>query len=217
MPKGVYNRKKAKQPPRRKMSLSKQELQKLYLKDKMGTVEIAEKLNCSAQSIMYWLKKYNIPMRSIIEANKEQRKRLRSGNTKRVFNLTKDILHQEYIVNKKTPNQIASEHGCSWDVVRRNLLRNGFKLPQHTKGIKGRRSSTENRRFQKNALRAYGYKCHICGYDKFVNVCHIKPRFKGGDDLLENAVVLCPNHHAEFDYGIITVNKRKSDTPSNRR
>lgn len=216
MPKGVYNRKTAKQPPRRKMFLSKDELNQMYLKEKMGSVEIAEKLNCSAQTIMYWLKKHKIPMRSINEANKEQRKRLRSSKRQTVFKLTKDILYKEYVVSRKTPNQIASEYGCSWDVVRRNLLRCGFRLPQHTKG-NGKRTSTEYRRFQKNALRKYGYKCAICGYDKFVNACHIKPRFQGGSDDISNAIVLCPNHHAEFDYGILKINKRKSDTPSNRR
>lgn len=215
MPKGVYNREKSKPQPRRKFFIEKKELYKLYILQKKGTVEIGKELKCTAQAVMYWLKKFNIPMRSIKEANRTDRKRASTSKAKKVFNFTKDILFKEYVIEKKTPNQIASEIGCSWDVVRRNLLKHGFRLPQHSKGERGRRSSTEYRKFQKEALRKYGYKCEICGYNKFVNVCHIKPRFKGGSDKVKNAVVLCPNHHAEFDYGMIQVNKRKSDTLSN--
>jgi len=206
MPKGIYNRKTAKQPPRRKFFLTKEELSKLYLTDKRGTVEIAQSLNCSPQAIMYWLAKHNIPMRSIAEANLITLSKGGGGYKTKKFFLTKELLQREFVEKKKTPNQIAAEFGCSWDVVRMNLLRNGFKFPQHTKG-QGRRSSTIYRRFQKLALRKHGYKCQICGYDKFVNVCHIEPRFKGGSDTVENAIVLCPNHHAEYDYGILKLNK----------
>lgn len=204
MPKGIYNRKTAKQPPRRKFFLSKEKLDKLYTGEKRGTVEISKLLKCTSQSVMYWLAKYGIPMRSIAEANRITLSKGGGGYKTKRFFLTKELLEREYVLKKKTPNQIASEFGCSWDVVRRNLLRNGFKLPQHTKG-QGRRSSTIYRRFQKEALRKHGYKCQVCGYDKFVNVCHVEPRFKGGSDTVENAIVLCPNHHAELDYGILTL------------
>lgn len=206
MPKGIYNRKTAKQPPRRNMFLSKEELSKLYLKDKKGSVEISQILKCSPQAVMYWLDKFNIPMRSIKEANKITLSNGGGGYKTKKFFLTKELLQKEFVEKKKTPNQIAAEFGCSWDVVRRNLLRNGFKLHQHTKG-QGRRSSTVYRKFQKEALRKHGYKCQICGYDKFVNVCHVEARFKGGSDTVDNAIVLCPNHHYEYDYGMLKINK----------
>lgn len=206
MPKGVYNRDKAKAHPRRKMPLTKEELTNKYIVQKLGTVEIASQVGCTQPAIWYWLKKYQIPIRSIKEANKIVVSNRRGGYLNKRFFLTKEFLEREYAQLHKTPNQIASEFGCSWDVVRRNLLRNGFRLPQHYKG-RGRRSSTQYRRFQKEALRKHGYKCQICGYDKFVNVCHIKPRFKGGSDEVENAIVLCPNHHSEYDYGILEIKK----------
>ncbi|MHB8125556.1 MAG: HNH endonuclease [Desulfitobacteriaceae bacterium] len=59
----------------------------------------------------------------------------------------------------------------------------------------------------------YKDKCQICGetieisYDCFLSeVHHIKPLgVHNGPDVVENAVVLCPNHHAMFDRGTITI------------
>lgn len=55
-------------------------------------------------------------------------------------------------------------------------------------------------------------KCAECGYSKIVVVCHIRPVFKFVNDSLiseinslENLVVLCPNHHAEFDAGMLVL------------
>lgn len=52
--------------------------------------------------------------------------------------------------------------------------------------------------------------CRVCGYNKHVELCHIKPLNKFDDsDLLKeinspnNIVVLCPNCHWEFDNGIL--------------
>ena len=188
------------------MFLSKEKLSQMYIIEKRGTIEISKLAGCTPQAIMYWLTKYDIPLRSIAEANQITLSKGGGGYKTKQFFLTKELLEREFLQKRKTPNQIASEFGCSWDVVRRNLLRNGFKLPQHTRG-QGRRSSTVYRRFQKEALRKHGYKCQVCGYDKFVNVCHIEPRFKGGSDTVENAIVLCPNHHAELDYGMLTLSQ----------
>lgn len=33
----------------------------------------------------------------------------------------------------------------------------------------------------------------------YVEVAHIKPVFKGGQSIIGNLIVLCPNHHKEFD------------------
>ncbi len=53
-------------------------------------------------------------------------------------------------------------------------------------------------------------KCKVCGYDKHVEVCHIKSVSSFDDnDLItdinsfDNLIGLCPNHHWEFDNGHI--------------
>lgn len=54
--------------------------------------------------------------------------------------------------------------------------------------------------------------CRICGYDVFVDVCHIKPVASFGYaslireiNSLSNLIYLCPNHHREFDKKIIDI------------
>jgi len=53
-------------------------------------------------------------------------------------------------------------------------------------------------------------KCKVCGYKPHVEVCHIKSVSSFSNDSLideinsiDNLVGLCPNHHWEFDNGII--------------
>ena len=54
-------------------------------------------------------------------------------------------------------------------------------------------------------------KCVICGYDKHIEIAHIKAVSEFSDDALvseindiNNLVALCPNHHWEFDSGLLS-------------
>lgn len=54
--------------------------------------------------------------------------------------------------------------------------------------------------------------CIICGYDKHFEVCHVKSVEKFSDTTsvfeicdLYNLIALCPNHHWEFDNGLISI------------
>lgn len=54
--------------------------------------------------------------------------------------------------------------------------------------------------------------CQVCGYDKHVELAHIKPISSFGLDTKlgevnnpKNIVVLCPNHHWELDKGLINI------------
>lgn len=51
-------------------------------------------------------------------------------------------------------------------------------------------------------------KCQICGLSiamrngrKYVEAAHITPKHKEGKETIDNIILLCPNHHKEFDYG----------------
>ncbi|WP_210518328.1 HNH endonuclease signature motif containing protein [Hymenobacter terricola] len=53
--------------------------------------------------------------------------------------------------------------------------------------------------------------CTVCGYDTHYEVCHINPineflpvDFVAEVNKLSNLVVLCPNHHWEFDHGLLS-------------
>jgi len=55
-------------------------------------------------------------------------------------------------------------------------------------------------------------QCAVCGYDKHYEVCHIKPikGFLSNTPIseinhIDNLVALCPNHHWEFDNGLLTL------------
>jgi len=52
------------------------------------------------------------------------------------------------------------------------------------------------------------FKCQICetkiskkNGDFYIEAAHIKPKHKKGRETPENILILCPNHHKEFDYG----------------
>jgi 5-methylcytosine-specific restriction endonuclease McrA len=54
--------------------------------------------------------------------------------------------------------------------------------------------------------------CRNCGYDKHVEICHIRSISSFPDDIpipvvndLSNLVALCPNCHWEFDHGLLAL------------
>jgi predicted restriction endonuclease len=54
--------------------------------------------------------------------------------------------------------------------------------------------------WNKSIRRFFLDRCAVCGWDKAPNdVAHIIARKDGGADVLENVVMLCPNHHRLFD------------------
>lgn len=60
--------------------------------------------------------------------------------------------------------------------------------------------------------KAWEKACAKCGYGTFVDICHIKPVSDFSDDAVlaeinhkDNLVLLCPNHHREFDRGILEI------------
>lgn len=74
----------------------------------------------------------------------------------------------------------------------------------------------------RNAARAkrlkelYNYSCQVCGTAiqlqgrLYTETHHIKPRNRhNGPDFWDNMVVLCPNHHVEFDYGILCIDPKR--------
>ncbi len=66
-----------------------------------------------------------------------------------------------------------------------------------------------------NALKeATDYKCQFpnCGQrilkkngSFYIEVAHIKPVSQNGQSILGNLIVLCPNHHKEFDFGDLKI------------
>ena len=69
-----------------------------------------------------------------------------------------------------------------------------------------------NPELSKRIKELYGDKCFICGnairlkHSSYSEAAHIKPlggKHEGPDEC-NNVIVLCPNHHIEFDFGVVT-------------
>ncbi|WP_143031422.1 MULTISPECIES: HNH endonuclease [Pseudomonas] len=62
----------------------------------------------------------------------------------------------------------------------------------------------------------HNYQCQLCGHtivlpdgSRYAEAHHVQPLGAphNGPDILENIVCVCPNHHAELDYGARTLNQ----------
>ncbi len=62
----------------------------------------------------------------------------------------------------------------------------------------------------------HNYQCQLCGHtivlpdgSRYAEAHHVQPLGTphNGPDVLENIVCVCPNHHAELDYGARTLNQ----------
>lgn len=71
---------------------------------------------------------------------------------------------------------------------------NQYNREYNKRGIRGHPSDNNH---LKQFLLQYPI-CQKCGTDKNINICHIKPRHKGGKHK-DNLITLCQTHHAEFD------------------
>ncbi len=81
------------------------------------------------------------------------------------------------------------------DSINSNLIKQQLRF----KGITG------GKRSYKLIYQKYQGKCMVCSFDEIVEIHHIIPRYLGGSDELENLALLCPNHHALADRGMIQI------------
>lgn len=89
-----------------------------------------------------------------------------------------------------------------WDTITIAEMRGRRRYQKH--------SAIRDRARQQYMRNGRPLRCHVCGYDKHVDICHIRALSDfPGDTLLttanapENLVALCPNHHWEFDHGLL--------------
>lgn len=71
-----------------------------------------------------------------------------------------------------------------------------------------------NTTLAKDLKELYNHHCQVCGEQRkrapdepYAEAHHVKPLGGSppGPDVEENIIVLCPDHHADFDYGMIEV------------
>jgi transcriptional regulator of aromatic amino acid metabolism len=103
-----------------KKKFDKEILEKLYLKEKKTTREIAQMLDCSYNTVNYWCRKYGIKLRS---------------QTCRRVHFDKSTLERLYSKEEKTQIEAAEILSCSYVTVRKRCREYGIHLRE--KRIKG--------------------------------------------------------------------------------
>jgi putative restriction endonuclease len=70
--------------------------------------------------------------------------------------------------------------------------------------------------FRERVLRAYEYRCCVCGFDLRVGhqptgleAAHIQWHTAGGPDVVPNGLSLCALHHKLFDFGAFTLDPQE--------
>jgi len=66
------------------------------------------------------------------------------------------------------------------------------------------------------AIKKYGNKCELCGYELFIDTHHIISKKEGGAHEISNLMVVCPNCHALITRKYFTL-KRREDIPKIRK
>ncbi len=224
-------------------------LKSQYIDSKRTLKDIGEECGTSWGTIKYWCDKYNIPLRDPKDPENIKLMYEKSAE-KRKLKINKEWIRERYEDRGMTLKEIADEYGCNWRSIQRRC--NYFGIPLREPII---RRSVMNRKFiikdefsdiksLKNAMvKIFGYDCMYpgCIYNKFIELHHVDgtntntnkegktvSHRKHTCNRISNSVLLCPNHHAEADAGLITKEqlkeiitsrelKIKSDTPSNGR
>lgn len=140
---------------------------------------------------------------------------IKSYKTKKEYKCTKcKIVHLSSTGNRRYCES------CLKIIKEKNLkYRKTLDLNQNKASFFNKSKSWQSARsqIQKNARKIYFASdkpkiCMRCGYNKHVEVCHIKAVSEFSDNSLlaeindiNNFLALCPNHHWEFDNGYLSI------------
>lgn len=204
----------------------KETLESLYWQRGLSIPEIAKELNISPNTVLKWMKVYNIPRRTISEATRKPKKwteeglkrlkEIHEGATpwwieKGLPNPAKLKIVREKIsrANKgKTPWNKgiprSEEERRKMSEAQRRIKNHPGRFrsgPQHPRWKGGRYPYYGEDWFQKRrqTLERDNYRCKICGSTKKLHVHHIIPRRLGGNNELSNLITLCAACHERLE------------------
>ena len=120
------------------------------------------------------------------------------------------------IIEAKEIEEFVNHEGME---AREKLLENILKLIT----TKADSIKYEGKKYERNAVvtekikKLRNYTCQFCGTTilkkdgtRYIEACHIDPKKDGGPETLTNILILCPNCHKEFDYGL----REKEERPA---
>jgi hypothetical protein len=103
-------------------------------------------------------------------------------------------------------NKYCAEHKTNRPLDRSQPISAVYKTARHPMYRRSR--LREDARYQ--YLSAFPYRCVHCGYDRHIDVCHMRSLASFPEDTpisvvnsLDNLIGLCPNCHWEFDHGLL--------------
>lgn len=121
----------------------------------------------------------------------------------------------QIIEKKEIEEFVNNESGETRDKILENIL----KLITTTDDV----IKYEGKKYKRNAVitekikKLRNYTCQFCGTTilkkdgaRYIEACHIDPKKDGGPETLTNILILCPNCHKEFDYGL----REKEERPA---
>lgn len=156
--------------------------------------------------------------------------------TNREFGITVSFSQMHKITFLKVDNEIIKKIKKNFGTIelflKINLIQKTVKIlkfpvdaeepPKHIQYINTRiiRDTIKS----ENLKKIYDYKCQICNFEilisqnkKYSEVHHVWPLGEGGMDNIDNMLVLCPNHHIQFDYAVIGFDKDNSNQVIDRQ
>lgn len=112
--------------------------------------------------------------------------------------------HHDYIaVTNDSGVQALTNH----EEVFYESIPNGSKTPQKSKSTTYKKTERDSKMIVK-LKQLYSNSCQMCGAvirlngnSDYSEGAHVIPLSKGGQDVKENVLILCPNHHVLLDHG----------------
>lgn len=216
---------------------NKFDLEKLIFEDKLSYIAIGKIYGVSCNAIKKAAKKLGISLPKRREINPKEKfshkKDLLSNKLNKINNYTDDEfidiinnshswgeIKNKFGYNSKLTKNIKKNIELRCELLQISLNLNPNNLLSKTKGeLFNNRKNWQSARsaIQKNARNVFKsknkeLKCYICGYDKHVEIAHIKPVSEFDDNTtiaeindIDNLIALCPNHHWEYDNKLLNI------------
>jgi hypothetical protein len=115
-------------------------------------------------------------------------------------------------MQQRTEGDDASENSSSGGMVDREEAVSDLRPPKRTNAQVSR--IIRNTNLVRTLKESYDFRCQVCNdkrkrskSEPYAEGHHLQPLgdSQPGPDTEENILILCPNHHADFDYGLIRV------------
>ena len=159
-----------------------------------------------------------IPKSTVIHKNKYDYSLTNYTGNKTVVKIICPI-HGEFLQQPKYHLEGAGCTKCGYESIgRKNRIVNSFISKSSLKDSlyedKGANNKYTRVRYsaRKTHKQITQEPCQICGYEKHVEICHIKPISSFSEETLlekinakDNIIGLCPNCHWELDHNLLTI------------